>query len=60
MKEHNDISSCIYSALETYFKNLDGEMPAPIYDMVLKSVEYCVISTLQRLFVQTHYFENSS
>ena len=39
MKQHNDISSCIYAALETYFKNLDGEMPAPIYDMVIRSVE---------------------
>jgi Fis family transcriptional regulator, factor for inversion stimulation protein len=39
MKQHNDISACISSALQTYFDDLDGEMPAPIYDMVLKSVE---------------------
>lgn len=39
MKQNNDISACIYGALETYFKDLDGEMPAPIYDMVLKRVE---------------------
>lgn len=39
MKPHTDISACISTALETYFKNLDGEMPAPIYDMVIKSVE---------------------
>ncbi len=39
MKRDNDISACIFGALETYFENLDGEMPAPIYDMVLKSVE---------------------
>jgi len=39
MKQNNDISACISGALETYFEDLDGEMPAPIYDMVLKSVE---------------------
>jgi len=39
MKQSNDISDCIYRALKTYFENLDGEMPAPIYAMVLKSVE---------------------
>jgi Fis family transcriptional regulator, factor for inversion stimulation protein len=39
MKRQNDISACIYGALETYFKDLDGEMPDCIYDMVIKSVE---------------------
>ena len=39
MKRANDISACIRGALETYFHDLDGEMPMPIYDMVLRSVE---------------------
>lgn len=39
MKKTNDISTCIRGALETYFKNLDGETPSGVYDMVLKSVE---------------------
>ena len=39
MKHEHDITACIHGALETYFKDLDGEMPVPIYDMVLKSVE---------------------
>jgi Fis family transcriptional regulator len=39
MKHDNDISACIAGALETYFRDLDGEVPAPVYDMVLKSVE---------------------
>ncbi len=39
MKRNNDISACISGALETYFEDLDGEMPAPIYDMVLRSIE---------------------
>jgi Fis family transcriptional regulator len=39
MKRSNDISACIAGALETYFIDLDGEMPGSIYDMVLRSVE---------------------
>jgi Fis family transcriptional regulator, factor for inversion stimulation protein len=39
MKRNNDISACITGALTTYFEDLDGETPGPIYDMVLKSVE---------------------
>ena len=39
MDRPHDISACIAGALETYFRDLDGEMPGPIYDMVLKSVE---------------------
>lgn len=35
----NDISSCVYGALETYFRDLDGEKPTAVYDMVLRSVE---------------------
>ena len=48
MKRDNDISACIFGALETYFENLDGEMPAPIYDMVLKSVERPIEIVLQQ------------
>ena len=39
MKRSNDISTCVYGALETYFHHLDGEKPAAVYDMVMKSVE---------------------
>jgi Fis family transcriptional regulator len=39
MKRSNDISACIAGALETYFSDLDGETPGPIYEMVLRSVE---------------------
>ncbi len=39
MKRSNDISDCITGALETYFHDLDGEMPGQIYDMVIKCVE---------------------
>ena len=39
MERNNDISDCINGALSAYFANLDGETPAAIYDMVIKSVE---------------------
>ena len=39
MKRTNDISACIAGALESYFRDLDGEKPAAIYEMVLRSVE---------------------
>ena len=34
-----DLGRCVTNALEQYFRDLDGERPAAIYDMVLKSVE---------------------
>ena len=39
MKNTNAISACIQGALETYFRDLEGETPSNIYAMVLKSVE---------------------
>lgn len=38
MSQH-DLGRCVVNALEQYFRDLDGERPAAIYDMVLKSVE---------------------
>lgn len=38
MSQH-DLAQCVIDALEQYFRDLDGEKPAAIYDMVLKSVE---------------------
>ncbi|MDR2636778.1 MAG: Fis family transcriptional regulator [Zoogloeaceae bacterium] len=39
MCQPHDIEHCISLALEKYFRDLDGEKPAGIYDMVIKSVE---------------------
>ena len=39
MNKTNDIAACVRGALETYFRDLDGESPTNVYDMVLKSVE---------------------
>ena len=38
MSQH-DLGQCVIHALEQYFRDLDGEKPCAIYDMVLKSVE---------------------
>jgi len=38
MSQH-DLCTCVIDALEKYFRDLDGEKPAAIYDMVLRSVE---------------------
>ena len=38
MSQH-DLGKCVINALEQYFRDLDGEKPAAIYDMVLGSVE---------------------
>jgi Fis family transcriptional regulator len=38
MKE-NDIERCIRRAIDGYFRDLDGEEPSAIYDMVIGCVE---------------------
>ena len=38
MSQH-DLGKCVTDPLEQYFRDLDGEKPAAIYDMVLKSIE---------------------
>ena len=48
MKEQHDISACIDGALNTYFRDLDGEKPAAIYDMALKSVERPMLEVVMR------------
>ncbi|MCB1932158.1 helix-turn-helix domain-containing protein [Accumulibacter sp.] len=37
--EEEDIATCVRRALESYFEHLDGEKPAAIYEMVIRSVE---------------------
>ena len=38
MSQH-DLGKYVTDSLEQYFRDLDGERPAAIYDMVLKSIE---------------------
>ncbi|HSF47521.1 MAG TPA: helix-turn-helix domain-containing protein [Burkholderiales bacterium] len=39
MREQNDIARCVSAALDGYFRDLDGEKVAGIYDMVICCVE---------------------
>jgi Fis family transcriptional regulator len=41
-----DLGKCVVNALEQYFRDLDGESPSAIYDMVLKSVEKPMIEVV--------------
>jgi Fis family transcriptional regulator len=35
----NEVADAVRRSLERYFKDMDGERPTAIYDMVLKNVE---------------------
>jgi len=39
MIDENDIARCVRKAIDGYFKDLDGEKPCAIYDMVIRSIE---------------------
>ena len=47
-----NIAQCIEHNLQQYFKDLDGEMPCGVYDMVLHQVELtmlrCVMEQCER------------
>ena len=45
----NEIADAVVRTLDQYFRDLDGEQPSAIYDMVIKSVERPMIEvTLQQ------------
>jgi Fis family transcriptional regulator len=39
MTKENEIERCIRRAIDGYFRDLDGEEPSAIYDMVIGCVE---------------------
>jgi Fis family transcriptional regulator len=39
MSRNNELHDAVRRSLERYFKDMDGEKPTSIYDMVLKNVE---------------------
>lgn len=39
MIKENDIAYCVRKSVESYLKDLDGERPHPLHDMVISSVE---------------------
>jgi len=38
-KNNNDLATCVRDALDEYFKDLDGQPPHAVYDMVLQCME---------------------
>jgi Fis family transcriptional regulator len=46
MTRSNDLAEAVKRSLERYFRDLDGETPTAIYDMVLKNVEKPMIETV--------------
>ncbi|MEA3194093.1 MAG: Fis family transcriptional regulator, factor for inversion stimulation protein [Betaproteobacteria bacterium] len=39
MSRPNELADCVKRSLERYFKDMDGEKPTSIYEMVLKNIE---------------------
>ncbi len=39
MSRQNELAEAVRHSLERYFKDMDGEEPTSIYDMVLKNIE---------------------
>ena len=39
IRQNNEIADCVRRALDKYFKDLDGEKPRSVYDMVIRNVE---------------------
>jgi Fis family transcriptional regulator len=46
MRRANELTDCVRRSLERYFKDMDGEKPTSIYDMVLKNIEKPMIETV--------------
>ena len=48
MSQQQEIAACVTGALEKYFRDLDGEKPTAIYDMVIRSVEKPMLEVVLR------------
>jgi Fis family transcriptional regulator, factor for inversion stimulation protein len=46
VSRQNELADTVRRALERYFRDMDGERPSGIYDMVLKNVEKPMIETV--------------
>jgi len=48
MSRTNEVAESVKRSLERYFKDMDGEQPTSIYEMVLKNIEKPMIETVLR------------
>jgi Fis family transcriptional regulator, factor for inversion stimulation protein len=46
MIKDNEIARCVRRTLDGYFRDLDGERPAAVYNMVISSVERPLIEVV--------------
>ena len=46
MINDNEIARCVRRTLDGYFRDLDGEKPAAVYNMVISSVERPLIEVV--------------
>jgi Fis family transcriptional regulator len=46
MSRHNELADAVKRSLDRYFKDMDGEQPTLIYDMVLRNIEKPMIETV--------------
>jgi Fis family transcriptional regulator len=44
MIEENEIAACLRRSLNRYFKDLDGEAPSEVFNMVISAVEKPVLA----------------
>ncbi len=44
----SDLSDCVRRTLNRYFRDLEGERPAAIYDMVLASIEKPMLEVVMK------------
>ena len=44
----NELDDCVKRTLNRYFRDLDGEAPHAVYDMVLRSVEKPMLEVVMR------------
>lgn len=48
MSGRSDIAECVKHTLERYFRDLDGETPNDLYDMVLRQMEKPMLEVVMR------------
>lgn len=48
MSGENELSRCVRRAVESYFRDLDGEKPNAIYDLVIGYVEKPMLEAVLR------------
>jgi Fis family transcriptional regulator len=46
MRQENEIARCVRKTLDGYFRDLDGETPSGVYDMVIACVEKPLIEVV--------------